>query len=262
LHVFGCRFKFAAHFLTVMTSMSILVRSSTDQCIRIPPLDVRAALPPPDLRRRGSRRRSGSLNAGNVPPIDRVCSEPAPGSRPTSRASARPKEALFSKSTWQTKADLGFQQLTESLDALRLRQKSSGAVRLAKVCRLAKGSRLKIFEDGPEDEDCDEEHVKLRFTFMRFDKDGKGSLSRTQMPEVFESLDLPLGNASSEMEPQARQSLINRAFALADTNGDGRLSFKQFSDFYKRMVSMLEVCRTSKLTENFRHSASLVQKEG
>lgn len=101
---------------------------------------------------------------------------------------------------------------------------------------------------------------KLRDTFMRYDRDCNGYLSKDELPPVFKDLGLTLpanrdGNAN-DADFLFSQTFINRQFELMDANGDGRISFEEFAQYYDRWVSMVDALKNSNGPGNFRRSAS------
>lgn len=222
---------------------------------------VRRACSDPSLEAR--RRRRWSTPAR--PPPDSTEAPPLAKRVGCERESTRSLFENFGR------GELSFDKIQDSLGSLRLRDRED---RLAAVCRIAKGAGVASKAarrrslpccseahglhppTGPED-------TELQRAFARYDRDGDGFLSPGDLPALFADLGFGLGDGC-ESDPAAtrRQAFVAKAFASADANGDGRVSFEEFAEYHGRFASMLEALRSSSLPDNFKRCATFPASAG
>jgi hypothetical protein len=111
------------------------------------------------------------------------------------------------------------------------------------------------------------EQPEATVAFMRYDRDGSGFIGKSELAAFFEDVGIVQSTktgATEEPGPVAsarRMGLVDRAFELADEDGDGLLSLAEFSKYHGRFISMLQVIRSSPLLENFKKSSSAAAHE-
>ena len=67
----------------------------------------------------------------------------------------------------------------------------------------------------------------LRFAFRYFDKDGSGEITFDEIEKIFKD---------SVSDKSNVHDALKKIIAEVDTNGDGIISFKEFSDIMKKML--------------------------
>lgn len=101
----------------------------------------------------------------------------------------------------------------------------------------------------------------LRSAFRSYDKDGDSFLNRRELRVFLEDFGIFIGDGlSRDPDSHARQAILDRAFEMADTNCDGRISYKEFKEYHTRLASMLAMLKHSGLCERFR-SCKKVENE-
>ncbi|XP_021016444.1 calcineurin subunit B type 2 [Mus caroli] len=74
-----------------------------------------------------------------------------------------------------------------------------------------------------------DEEQKLRFAFRIYDMDNDGFISNG---ELFQVLKMMVGNNLKDWQ---LQQLVDKSILVLDKDGDGRISFEEFSDVVKTM---------------------------
>jgi len=95
----------------------------------------------------------------------------------------------------------------------------------------------------------------LHTVFHWYDRDCNGYISRSEMPAVLEDLGFKIGD-STDLGCHHKQAFIDRAFELADKNGDGKISFNEFAEYHGRISSMLEALKRSDLSQKFKRAST------
>eukprot|EP00927_Polykrikos_kofoidii_P055710 TRINITY_DN49924_c0_g1_i1.p1 TRINITY_DN49924_c0_g1~~TRINITY_DN49924_c0_g1_i1.p1 ORF type:complete len:387 (-),score=57.59 TRINITY_DN49924_c0_g1_i1:54-1115(-) len=211
--------------------------------------------------RSASRRLAGRAatvtNLGSTSSRDHTTTSTASSTRPP----RIPATCLFRMSDWK-RDEVSVESLGDALQQLRARQTQERPPTAPRRARRSMSATVASASRTSEEEhEVDMREALLREAFFRYDKDGNGYIDRGELANVLEDLGMHIGNATSDPESLHRQGLADRVFAMADTNGDGRLSFEEFSEYKERLTAMLEFTKGSNLVQNFKRIARQTDDE-